>query len=147
MLVHILTCLQHLNAGTVQLLCVDAFDGVVPFHGLGQLSPAQLASLCGRQAPVTEEQFDYAGTVNKAFATQDTTLFAELAEQPEAPLPWVPAAITRWLQEQPDPDSGLGRLESLALDAIRNGCETPANIFKTVASADTPPQFWGDITL
>jgi hypothetical protein len=41
----------------------------------------------------------------------------------------------------------LGRLESLALAAIRSGCETPGEIYASVAAADTPPQFWGDTTL
>ena len=49
--------------------------------------------------------------------------------------------------QQPDPATGLGRLESLALAAIRSGCTTPADIFASVAAADTPPQYWGDITL
>jgi hypothetical protein len=62
-------------------------------------------------------------------------------------LPWIPAAVTRWLQEQPDPRTGLGRLENLTLEAIHNGCNTPGAIFAAVAKADTPPQFWGDITL
>ena len=65
----------------------------------------------------------------------------------DPPLPWVPAAAARWLQEQPDPATGLERLESLALAAIRAGCETPGNIFTSAAAADTPPQFWGDTTL
>jgi hypothetical protein len=60
---------------------------------------------------------------------------------------WLPAAILRWLQEQPDVATGLGLLERLALTAIRSGCRTPADIFTTVAAHDTPPQYWGDITL
>jgi hypothetical protein len=63
------------------------------------------------------------------------------------PLPWIPAAVTRWLQEQPDSITGLGKLERLALTAIRNGCETPDKIFQSVSTADIPPQFWGDTTL
>jgi hypothetical protein len=55
--------------------------------------------------------------------------------------------VTRWLPEQPDPATGLGRLERLALEAIRGGCKTPWKIFSTVAEDDTPPQFWGDTTL
>jgi hypothetical protein len=51
------------------------------------------------------------------------------------------------LQEQPDQTSGLGRLEKLALAAIRAGCKTPGKIFAAVAAADTPPQYWGDTTL
>lgn len=70
-----------------------------------------------------------------------------LAEMTGTPLPWIPAAVTRWLQEQPDPISGPGRLEQLAFDAIRKGNETPADLLESVAAADTPPQFWGDTTL
>ena len=62
-------------------------------------------------------------------------------------MPCIPAAVTRWLQEQPDSETGLGRLEALAVDAIRSGCEKPWEIFNEVAAADTSPQYWGDITL
>ena len=147
MLAHILTCLSHKGIREVELLCVDAFPGIKPFHGLGQLHPEQLASLYTSRRPVTNEQFRFAAVVDRAFATQDAALLAELSEMADPPLPWVPAAVRRWLQEQPDLTTGLGRLESLALAAIRAGCETPARIFASVAAADTPPQFWGDTTL
>ena len=147
MLSHILTCLSHKGIRKVDLLCVDAFPGIEPFNGLGQLQPEQLASLYADRLPVTDEQFRFAAIVDRAFATQNTALLTELAEKTEPPLPWVPAAVMRWLQEQPDRITGLGRLESLALAAIRAGCETPGKIFMAVAAADTPPQFWGDTTL
>jgi Domain of unknown function (DUF1835) len=147
MLAHILTCLSHKGIRKVKLLCVDAFPGIEPFNGLGQLQPEQLASLYDSRRPVTNEQFKFAAVVDKAFATQDAALLTELSETIEPPLPWVPAAVTRWLQELPDLTTGLGRLESLALAAIRAGCETPGKIFASVAAADTPPQFWGDATL
>jgi hypothetical protein len=38
-------------------------------------------------------------------------------------------------------------METLALKAIRSGFEKPWDIFNEVAAADTPPQYWGDITL
>lgn len=147
MLAHVLTCLHHKGIRDVELLCVEAFPGIEPFHGLGQLSPGQLSSLYGNRRLVTDAQFSFAGVVDRAFATQDAALLAELSETDAAPLPWVPAAVTRWRQEQPDPDTGLGRLESLALAAVRAGCATPGQIFASVAAADTPPQFWGDTTL
>ncbi|MDD5706414.1 MAG: hypothetical protein PHR35_10835 [Kiritimatiellae bacterium] len=147
MLAHILACLAHQGIRKADLLCVDAFPGIVPYHGLGQLMPDQLASVYGNRRPVTPAQFDYAIRVDQAFANRDQVLFSELAAQKNAPLPWMPAAISRWLQEKPDSATGLGRLEQLALNAIRAGHETPAAIFKAVAAADTPPQYWGDTTL
>jgi len=147
MLAHLLACLRHLGARNVELLCVDAFPGIEPYHGLGQLRPGQLAALYGNRRPVTEAQFVFAVAVDRAFATQDVPMFSGMARMTEAPLPWIPAAVARWLQERPDPVTGLGRLEDLALAAIRAGCETPAPIFSAVSAADTPPQFWGDIML
>ena len=147
MLSHILTCLSCKGIRKVELLCVDAFPGIEPFNGLGQLQPEQLASLYADRQPVTGEQFRFAAIVDRAFATQNAALLTELSEKSEPPLPWVPAAVTRWLQERPDQTTGLGRLETLALAAVCAGCETPDKIFASVAAADTPPQFWGDTTL
>ena len=147
MLAHILTCMLHKGLRQAELLCVDSFPGIDPFHGLGQLQPEQLASLYGNRRPVTDEQFGFAVLVDEAFATQDSGLLADLSRRTHAPLPWAPAAVTRWLQEKPDAATGLGRLENLALTAVRAGCETPGEIFASVAAADTAPRFWGDITL
>ncbi len=147
MLAHILTCLSLKGIQQVALLCVDAFPGIEPFHGLGQLQPEELASLYPGRRPVTDEQFRFAAVVDRAFAAQDAALLTELSTATGPPLPWIPAAAARWLQEQPDPATGLGRLESLALAAIRSGCETPGEIYASVAAADIPPQFWGDTTL
>lgn len=147
MLAHILSCLRHRNARSVELLCVDAFPGIEPYHGLGQLQPGQLASLYDHRRPVAAAQFGFADRVDGAFATQDIGALDEFSRMPDAPLPWVPAAAARWLQEQPDVAHGLGRLEYLALTAVRAGCKTPGKIFASVAAAETPPQFWGDTTL
>jgi hypothetical protein len=147
MLAHILTCLLHQGVQEVELLCVAAFPGIEPFHGLGQMKPDQMASVYGNRQPITDTQFRFAARVDEAFATQDCGVLAELSQSTSAPLPMIPAAVARWLLERPDPVTGLGRLEELALAAIRAGCDTPSKIFASAAAADTPPQFWGDITL
>lgn len=147
MLAHILACMHASGMQDARLICVDRFPGITPFHGLGQLSPWQMASLYDRRRPVTEEQFRFAVVVDQAFALQDPHRIGQLARQAHAPLPWIPAAARRWLAEQPDPQSGLTRLQRLALEAIREGCATPHAIFKAVAAAETPPQFWGNTTL
>ena len=54
MLAHILTCLSHKGILKIELLCVDAFPGIEPFHGLGQLQPEQLGSLYQSRRPVSE---------------------------------------------------------------------------------------------
>lgn len=147
MLCHLLTCMRLAGYEKGDLLCVDFFPGIVPYNGLGEMTPAQLASVYGRRRPLTPSQFSYAERVDRAFAFQDQASFRELAVATDAPIPWIPAAVARWLQEQPDPATGRGRLEQLALDAIRAGCSSPEEIFACAAAHDTPPQFWGDTTL
>lgn len=147
MLCHVLTCLGSRGIRGAELLCVDAFPGVSSYHGLGQLTPAQLASVYGRRRPVTEEEVRFAERVDRAFALQDRAAFAELARLADAPLPWVPAAVARWREEEPDEATGLGRLERTALAALRAGALTPGEIFAAVAAAETPPQYWGNVTL
>jgi Domain of unknown function (DUF1835) len=147
MLSHILACMKVKGIETAKLICVDAFPGIVPYNGLGQLLPDQLASVYPRRQPVTKDQFCFAERVDRAFALQDHTEFIELSNCSNAPFPWIPAAVTRWLKEQPDETTGLGQLEQLTLDALRSGCKTPKEIFAFVAAHDTPPQYWGDTTL
>lgn len=147
MLCHILMCMRFLGQENVELLCIDVFPEIVPFHGLGQLSPAQLATMYDKRQTINSDQFLFAERVDRAFALQDHVSFTELSNMTNAPLPWVPAAIARWIEEVPDRVTGLGRLEQLALEAICSGCETPADIFSLVAAKETPPQYWGDITL
>jgi hypothetical protein len=114
----------HQGIRKAELICVEEFPGIVPFNGVGQLQPSQLASLYDQRRPVVDAQFRFAETVDKAFATQDPSMLSELSCKVAAPLPWIPAAATRWLQEQPDPKTGLGRLEFLALEAIPQRCKS-----------------------
>lgn len=146
MLAHILACLRQRGIRGAELICVDVFPGIAPFDGLGQLTHDQLAPFYGQRRPVTDAQSSFAETVDEAFAAQDPKLVGELSRLTDAPLPWVPAAAARWLEELPDAD-GLGRLERLALDAVRSGLESPIDIFKHAAANDSHPQFWGDTTL
>lgn len=147
MLAHILTCLSLLDISEVELICVDKCPGIEPFNGLGEMTPEQLASTYGSKVPVTETMFRFATVVDAAFAEQDIAALNKLAGMENAPLAHVPAAARRWLKEQPSPESGLGKLEHLIIDALNKDCTTPWEIFKYAARNDDPPQYWGDTTL
>lgn len=136
-------CLGNEHA---DLLCIDDFPGIDPYHGLGQLSSDQLASMYSQRQSLKPAHFLFADRVDRAFALQDQTEFIKLADT-DAPLPWIPAAVMRWMEEYPDKATGLGKLEKLALEAICSGLETPVEIFSFVSARETPPQYWGDITL
>ncbi len=147
MLVHILTCLCLKKIKHAELVCIDSFSGIEPFNGLGQLDAADFASIYDLRDEITGKQFKFAKKVDGALAAADINTLTEIAQMPVAPLPFVPAAIKRFLREQPDPVTGIGQLEHLALEAIRQGCDNPVEIFKRVAATDSKPQYWGDTTL
>ena len=147
MLCHILSCLQHLKRSQVELICIDAHPRIERYNGLGQLQASELAASYPTRQPVSPEQFAFARTLDHAFAEQDLATFQTLATQSQAPIPWVSAAVTRWLEEHNYADSEFGRLEYHILTALRAGHHSPAEIFTAVAQADTPPQYWGDSTL
>jgi len=153
MLAHVLICLHSLSRSSrgeqaqIELICINGFPDIPRFNGLGQLNPEQMASLLPLKQNVTQEQFNFASLVDTAFANQDMVAFSRLAQQLQAPLPFVPAAVSRWLAEQPDRRTGLGRLETLIMETLTDGPQTPGEIFTKVAAADIPPQYWGDITL
>lgn len=147
MLCHILACMKIREIASAELICVDAFPGIEPFDGLGQLRPEQFTAVYDRRRNVTRAQFDFAERADRAFALQDTSELAALAGLREAPLPWVPAAAARWLREQPDEVTGLGQLEQLVLQALSAGFKTPGEIFTYAKEHDLHPIFWGDTTL
>ncbi len=95
MLCHILTCLRVLGNNKADLLCVEAFPGIEPYHGIGQHSPEQLASVYNRRKALTADQFFFAERVDQAFALQDKVAFMKLSELARAPLSCAPAAVTR----------------------------------------------------
>ena len=147
MIVHVLNCLAAKNIKNAELICIDSFPGIVPFDGLGQLTISQMASLYKLAKPIIGEQFKFAKIADDAFAVQDIKVFNQLYRMAGVPLQYIPAAVSRWLQEKPDSVTGMGRLEQLIMNAVSKGSKTPVEIFAAVKSADTHPQFWGDTNL
>jgi len=147
MLAHLLTCIPLDIRGKCRLICINEFDDISPFNGLGQLTSEQIASLSPERQIITEEQFEFAILVDYAFATQSKKDFIKIVNYKNPPLPYFDKAVERWLEEKPSEEQQLGKLENMILDAINNGCEKPRQIFQYVAAKDSIPQYWGDTTL
>ena len=52
-----------------------------------------------------------------------------------------------WPDDVTDKVTGLGKLEKFVLEAVCSGLKTPMDIYSFVSARETPPQYWGDITL
>ncbi len=134
----------------LQLICIDRFPGVVPFYGLGQLSPSQMASLTDSAQDVTRQQLELGCRGWLAF-TADTPLpLVEFMDNDLSALPFLKAALKRHLEEFPDSRTGLSRHERQIMEIVEAGICHPARLFAEHQKREQAPylgdwSFWSII--
>jgi hypothetical protein len=114
---------------TVSLICVNAFPGHPAFKGLGELSPGELASLLPARVPVSEMQYQLAALAWTAFRQPEPSAFDALRRADTSALPYLAAAIERFLQEFPWTTDGLSRSERRLLQLAAAGVGSLAAAF------------------
>jgi hypothetical protein len=113
----------------LNMICIDAFPGIVPFRGLGQLDPAQMATLIDKKLPVTTSQLKLAKDGWAAFRSSDPRDIETFLDQDLRPLPFLQPALRRHLQEFPSVSNGLGRTDRQILQLVSKGQVRPDQIF------------------
>jgi hypothetical protein len=98
-------------ARRVSLICVGSFPGRPDFKGLGQLTPDELASLLETRQPIGDAEYALAGRAWQAFRESTPAALDHLRRQDTSALPYLAAAIARFLQEYPWTTDGLSRTE------------------------------------
>jgi hypothetical protein len=134
------------NSGAkLSLIQVNSYPGVKPFYGLGQLSGPQLARLFPARITVTPAHFAVARKAWQAFRAAEPTALVDLAHQARdksSPMPFLAAALQRFLQEYPWTSDGLSRNERQILQAVASGAHKRQEIyFQSSKEEETP---WGD---
>lgn len=127
----------------LSLVCIGAFPGVEPFHGLGQLSPDQMASLMPDRQPVTDKQIFLARHAWRAFCAAEPIGLEVALRRDTSALPFLAGAIQRHLEEFPWTRDGLSRTERQALLAADAGFDTFESLFKAVQALEERP-YLGD---
>ncbi len=130
----------------MSLVCIGAFPGVEPFYGLGQLSPAQLASLHPGRAPVADAQWALARAAWAAFRAPDPVEIERVLAGDTDALPFLRGALLRHLEQFPAADDGLSRTERQLLEAAAGGAAGPRELF-LADQAREEAVFMGDTTL
>jgi hypothetical protein len=131
------------NRTRLSLICVGGFAGVPRFVGLGQLRGEQLAALWPMRAPVTRAQVALARRAWAALHDPMPRELNRLAALRSRALPFLPAAVARYLQEYPWVGDGLSLTERRALEAIAAGARTAVEAFGSVQDREERP-FMGD---
>jgi hypothetical protein len=143
-LVYLLQRLAPLREETrISLICIGEFPGVPRFIGLGQLDSEQLSTLLPRRERVTRRQFALARETWLALNHRHPRELSRISRMRTRALPFLPAALRRFLAEYPSTANGLSQTEQLALEAIAAGARNPEQAFVAVQEREPRP-FMGD---
>ncbi len=127
---------RGLGTTELSLICIGEFPGIVPFHGLGQLTPQQLATLLPRRQRVHERQKLLARDAWRAFCSPDPTALEAVLARDTSPLPFLAGALRRHLEELPWIVDGLARSERQILLALRQGAATFEEVFRATQAME-----------
>jgi hypothetical protein len=108
-------------AKLVTLVCIGSFPGHPRFKGLGELSAGELASLLDTRQGVREAQYSLAKRAWQAFREPAPEALDILRRTDTAALPYLAAALARFLQEYPWTSDGLSRTERRLLELADDG--------------------------
>lgn len=137
---------KHGTGGArLSLIQIDAFPGVEPFHGLGQLTGGQLRELLPRRRPVTVRQLAAGAAAWQDFRAPTPLPMAARAATPSEDLPFLAAALRRLCEEYPGARDGLARSERQILQAVAARAETPRAIYSWSHEREACP--WGDASV
>lgn len=105
----------------LSLICIGEFPGKENFRGLGELNPAELASLFPGRQPVSAQQMKIATSAWETYSSANPTEIGNLLEGDTSALPFLRAALQAHLRRFPSTKNGLGRIENRAVDLIHGG--------------------------
>ena len=136
---------QDLEGINLDLVQINSYPGVRPFYGLGQLSGPQLARLFPMRKRVTQAQRSIATEAWRAFRAEDPTDLAAISQQKFDEMPFLAAALMRFLEDYPGTKDGLSRTERQVLQAAAAGKRKKAEIYMESRKQEDVP--WGDASV
>ena len=121
---------RDLGRTGLSLICIGEWPGRPHFKGLGELAPSDLASLLGTRERVTQRQLALGRRAWRAFTGDDPRAIERLlADEDLTPLPFLAAALRRFLEEFPSVRDGLVRTDRQLLELIEQGTTRLGELF------------------
>ena len=100
----------------VSLVCIEWFPGRAEFKGLGELTPDEIAPPLETRQRVGEPQTRWQNTSGRGSARRHPGLCDDVRQGETSALPYLAAALTRFIQEGPWTVDGLSRTERRLLE-------------------------------
>src|SRR5262245_9656761 len=85
----------------VSLICIDSFPGHHHFHGLGELTAPELASLFETRHPVSGNEYELAERAWQAFREPTPEGLDRIRRSESLAMPYLSRALERFLEEYP----------------------------------------------
>ncbi|HKQ51982.1 MAG TPA: hypothetical protein VJT74_06425 [Pyrinomonadaceae bacterium] len=133
---------RELGGTRLSLVCTGEF--------LGQLTPAQMASLFETRHEVSAAELSLGTRAWRAYSSPDPRAIEEILGGDTSALPYLREALLLHLARFPSTRNGLGRVENLALELIEKGHAEFPSLFQTFGRAGAAyglgdAQFWNDL--
>lgn len=105
----------------LSLICIGAFPGKPNFHGLGELTAEQMASLFDTRHTVSAAELQLAQRAWQTYCSPDPRALAKLLDEDTSALPFLRAALLQHLARFPALHNGLSHAENTLLALIAAG--------------------------
>jgi hypothetical protein len=136
---------QDLTGVGLSLIQINTHPDVEPFHGLGQLNGQQLAALLPARKPVSARQLALGRETWQAFCAPDPEALVRLAARDFPEMPFLQAALARFLEEYPSVESGLSRMQRQILLASASHSLRGPELYQVSQQFEQCP--WGDTSV
>ena len=131
------------DAERIEAIQIGAFEGRPDFHGLGELTAAELESLWPSRRPLGAEALELGARAWDAVRAPDPRAVEALVATDVPSLPFLTPALRRLLEQLPAVGSGLSRSERQLLEALAEEPNTPGELFLASQAREEAP-FDGD---
>jgi hypothetical protein len=136
---------QDLTGVRLTLIQIGEHPEVPSFHGLGELNGQQLQRLLPSRVPVTQRQLAIGRDAWEAFRAPEPMRLLDVARRVEPEMPFLAAAVQRFLEEYPSLQTGLSRTERQLLAAGAAGARHRREFYERSQSFEFCP--WGDLSV
>jgi hypothetical protein len=113
---------------TVSLIETGTFPGRPSFKGIGELNPADMAPLFETRALIADERYALSERAWTAFRQSSPETLDEFRRNGTRAIPFLDAALKRFLEEYPWINDGLSRSERRLLEIASSG---PVDLWTT----------------
>lgn len=122
---------KELNDTELSLICIDEYDGIDDFRGLGQLTPEQLKALYPKRVQLNKSDLATASIAWMAYTSGNPLSVYNLLGRDMGNLYLLTPALKAHLQRFPSVRNGLNKIQTALLEIINAGAETESEVIQS----------------